>query len=154
MIHPQQLERLYQSYGFHVHKVPDSCSFRVFLYGRGEYFNNAEVVLLEQTSEFEKVCSELEDAGYSCRVKFYKSYEDAREQLFKGFFGADGVREQLKAAYQRFVSQQSDYLQAQYKYIQVPYRAIRPHKGRHETVVDALASALTESGPRDRKSVV
>ncbi len=148
MIHARQLERLYQSYGFSVHKVPGNPPFRVFLYGHGEYFNNAEVVLLEQTDEFDRVCTELEEAGYSYRVKYYESFDEAREELFKGFFGADGVREQLRTAYERFVTQQSDYLQAPYEYVHVPYRALRPYPGSYETVVDALASALTEPGPR------
>lgn len=121
MINQIELRAIYRKYGFDEKKTSYNGIF-VFTLKSG-HFHNADIVVLNNASNKEDVFEEFKKVGYACKFRFYESINDARQQLFNGFFSVESTRDRLKREYKSFtnsiISTYPD--NASYDYINTSY---------------------------------
>lgn len=119
----QSLQEIYKRYGFEMSRSYDNDQVLVFTIKNG-YFDNADIVKLSLEANPDLAFKQFTETGFACTIRSVSSLEQAEEQLFKGFFSIDSIRERLKSDYDRFtqsiVSPFS--LSAKYEYINAPYQ--------------------------------
>lgn len=115
----KQLDELYTRYGYEPKK---SKQTRVYLFTKSIY-NGADIVKTGSNEEAEQLQSEYAKSGYAVKIREYQSIEEAENTLFKDFFKADGVTQNLKRRYENFVQKLMNNLpeNAQYQYIKSAY---------------------------------
>ncbi len=116
MLSSENLINLYTRYGFE--KGPSSDQYLVFFSQTG-YFQNAEIVFLQDSSKLEKIKKdEYEEMGYSVRVRYFKDIVEVHDALFSGFFNTRISNNRLLREYDNFCKQQQDkLLGTNYEYV-------------------------------------
>jgi len=114
-----QLDELYNRYGYEAKK---GKSTRVYLFTKSIY-NGADIVKTGTDVEAEELQTEYAKAGYAVKIRDFKNIEDAESTLFKDFFKAEGVVQNLKKRYENFVHKLMTNLpeKADYTYIRSSY---------------------------------
>lgn len=113
----------YRRYGFVLARDDSKVGVLVFTLKTG-YFDNAEIVKLNDAAETENIFNDFTRAGYACTIRNAVSPDHAEKELFHGFFSVDSTRQRLLDDYKRF----SDNLvapygkAATYTYIKAPYQ--------------------------------
>ncbi|HCU46349.1 MAG TPA: hypothetical protein DF610_17290 [Sphingobacterium sp.] len=115
----KELDDLYIRYGYEPRK---NKSTRVYLFTKSIY-NGADIVKTGTDEEAEMLKKQYADSGYAVKVRNFKNVEEAEDLLFKDFFKADGVIQNLKRRYETFVGKLMNNLpeNAEYKYIRSSY---------------------------------
>jgi len=115
----KELEELYTRYGYEPKKVKGA---KVFLFTKSIY-NGADIVKTGTDEETEDLKLQLAKAGYAVKVRDYKNIKEAEDTLFKDFFKAEGVSQNLKRRYDYFVEKLMNNLpeMAGYTYIRSSY---------------------------------
>lgn len=118
----ENVVRVYSEYGFKCERKYLSDNVLVFTINNG-YFNNAEVVSLDESSCVDKVFRDYVAAGYACTKRDIRSSQDVEQALFKGFFFVESTRERLYSDYQKFTKSITSFYSsaAEYRYIDAPY---------------------------------
>ena len=119
MIDLKQLDDLYIRYGYEPRK---SKATRVYLFTKSIY-NGADIVKTGTEKEAEELKLQFASTGYAVKIRDFKTIEEAEDSLFKDFFKADGVIQNLKRRYETFVGKLMNNLpeNAEYKYIRSSY---------------------------------
>jgi len=114
-----QLDELYTRYGYESRKTK---STRVYLFTKSIY-NGADIVKTGTDEEAEELKAQYSKSGYAVKIRDFKDIEGAEDTLFKDFFKADGVIQNLKRKYENFVQKLMNNLpeNAQYTYIRSSY---------------------------------
>lgn len=117
-----KLRNIYKQYGFELAKSYELDDVLVFTLKAG-YFENADIVPLNENSNTENAFNEFQKIGFACTIRKIKSPDQAEIELFKGFFSVDSILQRLDNDYKKFtnniVAQYSD--TAIYTYINTPY---------------------------------
>ncbi|QDY51067.1 hypothetical protein DUW70_22330 [Stenotrophomonas maltophilia] len=118
----QEVIKAYKEYGFKCETKYAADGLWVFTLNNG-YFNNAEIVSMEDSSKVSEAFDQYTLSGYACTLRKIRSAHDVEAALFKGFFSVDSSRERLRSDYNKFTkSITSPYSSlAKYKYINAPY---------------------------------
>jgi len=105
MLSAEKVIDLYHIYGFE--DGPATEKYLVF-YSQQGYFQNAEIVVLDEELNDEYISKEEYEAlGYSVRIRRFSSIEQVHDVLFKGFFNVKNSNRKLKMEYDAFLAQQS-----------------------------------------------
>lgn len=112
----EDIIELYQSYSFELGASNDD--YVVFFNQKG-YFQNAEIVLLSEEYDKDKVDKVgYEELGYAVRIRSFNTLEEAHEALFSGFFNASITNKRLESEYEEFCVRQKNALMGiEYEYI-------------------------------------
>jgi hypothetical protein len=115
----QELDELYIRYGYEPRK---NKATRVYLFTKSIY-NGADIVKTGTDEEAEQLKKQYADSGYAVKIRSFRNIEEAEDFLFKDFFKADGVIQNLKRRYETFVGKLMDNLpeNAKYEYITSSY---------------------------------
>lgn len=115
----KELDDLYMRYGYEPRKTK---STRVYLFTKSIY-NGADIVKTGSNEEAEQLKLQYANSGYAVKIRDFQSIEEAEDSLFKDFFKADGVIQNLKRRYETFVGKLMNNLpeNAVYKYIRSSY---------------------------------
>lgn len=115
----EQLDALYIRYGY---EPRPNKSNRVYLFTKSIY-NGADIVKIKDTDEIDKLKEQYSKAGYAVKERYFSNIEEAEDALFRDFFKADGVIQNLKRRYDTFVQKLMTSLpeKAKYKYIRSSY---------------------------------
>jgi len=118
----QELDKLYQSYGFKkiASGYPNVAAYSL----QTGHFLNADIIPLQPITNLEKVRKEYVESGYACTIREYDSIEEADEDLFLGFFAAKSSRCRLNQEYQKYSGKISSKINLPYEYIPTPYEVI------------------------------
>jgi hypothetical protein len=114
-----ELDELYIRYGYEPRK---NKATRVYLFTKSIY-NGADIVKTGTEEEAEELRKQYAGSGYAVKVRDFKSIEEAEDFLFKDFFKADGVIQNLKRRYETFVGKLMNNLpdNVKYQYIRSSY---------------------------------
>jgi len=136
---------LYKRYGFEVINTNDEYII-VCTINNGHYYN-ADIVILNDTSNSEKIFTDYTKTGYACKIRKYTSIKDVSETLFKGFFSVNSSKERLEKSYTKFTSSlvSSFSENSKYSYINSNY-FINGETGCLD-VVSEITSRLSDSKP-------
>ncbi|MES2458053.1 MAG: hypothetical protein V4594_21020 [Bacteroidota bacterium] len=134
----QELDNLYVRYGYEPKK---SRPTRVYLFTKSIY-NGADIVKTGTAEEAETLKHQYAEAGYAVKIRDFKTIEEAEDSLFKDFFKADGVIQNLKRRYETFVGKLMNNLpeNAEYKYITSSYESTT-YKLDQDVVKTSLVNA-------------
>lgn len=147
-INGTDLDRLYELYGFKKRKSVDA-SVRVYTYRAG-YFNNADIVPLNEQATTDSDLEQYQRSGFACSVRSYHSLDDAERQLFDGFFAIKVTREKFELDDERFRKRQNDLLGVTYRYIPPPFFDVyRESKSQDTTtLIERVMGDLSSLGPK------
>lgn len=114
-----ELDELYTRYGYEPRKNKDH---RVYLFTKSIY-NGADIVKIGTDEEAEDLKNQYANLGYAVKIRTFNSIQDAEDTLFKDFFKADGVIQNLKRRYEFFVDKLMNNLpeKVNYTYIKSPF---------------------------------
>lgn len=115
----QLLDELYIRYGYEPRK---NNTTKVYLFTKSIY-NGADIVKTGTEEEAEELKQQYASLGYAVKVRNFKNIEHAEDVLFKDFFKAEGVIQNLKRRYETFVGKLMNNLpeNENYKYIRSSY---------------------------------
>lgn len=115
----EELDDLYIRYGYEPRKGHET---RVYLFTKSIY-NGADIVKTGTDEEAETLKNDYANLGYAVKIRTFSDIQDAEDILFKDFFKADGVIQNLKRRYEFFVEKLMDNLpeNAEYKFIKSSY---------------------------------
>jgi len=118
----RKLTEIYKTYGFELAKTYQNDKVLVFTLKTG-YFDNADIVPTDISSNAETAFNEFSAVGFACTVRSFLSPTQAEQQLFKGFFSVDSILARLDNDYQRFTRNIVSVFaeDAKYEYINAPY---------------------------------
>lgn len=116
----EEIKELYNLFGFNVYESTNE--YIIFQQNRG-YFNNVEIVIMSKTFNAASLKSELSEAGFAVKVKFFETIEKLHEDLFLGFFCINCAKEREKSNYNQFCEMQTKkkITGEEYKYIECNY---------------------------------
>lgn len=116
----EKIVELYTLFGFDVKDKQDE--FIVFQYNKS-YFNNIEIVILSDNSNYNNVKKQYEGIGFYVGIRKYTSLEDIHQQLFDGFFKLEYTKNKNMKAYTDFCKMQTGKrsFNEEYKYIECEY---------------------------------
>jgi hypothetical protein len=137
---------IYKRYGFILARIKANDEALVFTLKTG-YFDNAEIIKLEQSVSVNDLFTEFSAAGYACTVRNATTPEQAEEDLFNGFFSVTSTRSRLVDEYKRFTSALVKPYgeKAKYEYIKAPYH-INGKEGQ-KTPPEEVISRIEENKP-------
>ncbi|WP_374360383.1 hypothetical protein [Cloacibacterium sp.] len=140
----EELDVLYTRYGYEPKK---SRNTRVYLFTKSIY-NGADIIKLDNEGEAEKLRDEFSKSGYAVKIREFKTIEDAESTLFRDFFKADGVIQNLKKRYQNFVHKLMNNLpeNSNYKYIRSSYEYVK-YESNADDSSPIVIGADDESNP-------
>jgi hypothetical protein len=150
LLDPKALDTLYSMYGFEslVTGTPD---VRAYAFQRG-YFHNADIVPLTAGAHTEAVKQDLEQAGYSSRVRAFLSLQAAENALFDGFFATRSSINRLNQEHRKFISRLTSNLGGTYQYIESRYESEDAPKTEAsdggERLIPKIANLLVAPGAR------
>lgn len=118
-----QLISIYKEYGFRCEKKYLNKGVLIFTLNNG-YFNNAEIISLEDCDDSAEVFEQYTAAGYACTSRKASTAEGVEAALFKGFFFVDSTKDRLRSDYQKFTKSITSFYSsnAVYRYIDAPYQ--------------------------------
>lgn len=119
MLKKVDVVELYLKYGFELGE--ENEKYLVFLSQSG-YFQNAEIVILDEKLKEDSINKkEIEDIGYSVRVRKYSDINAVHDALFNGFFSTAVSNRKFNHTYTQFCEQQKNKLGNNYEYISGDY---------------------------------
>ena len=119
MLRKSEVEELYLKYGFELGE--ENEKYLVF-FSKSGYFQNAEIVILDEKAKEESINKkEMEDIGYSVRVRKYSDINAVHDALFNGFFSTTISNQKFNHTYTQFCEQQKNKLGNNYEYISGDY---------------------------------
>lgn len=141
-----KLINIYKEYGFRCEKKYLSKGVLVFTLNNG-YFNNAEIVSVEDDDVVADVFEEYTASGFACTLRKARSAEDVEAALFKGFFFVDSTKERLKSDYTKFTKAITSHYSATatYRYIDAPY--LVNEKVGDKPIAKEIVSRLQDERP-------
>ncbi|KNY30584.1 pentapeptide repeat-containing protein [Pseudobacteroides cellulosolvens] len=142
MINVDKLDKLYERYDFK--KSNQYADAIVYTHTNG-YFNNAEIVTLEEGIDVSDIIVRYQEAGFSCKNSYYTDIEEVHAQLFKGFFSVLRTRDKLKGEYYKYCQNQNIRLKFDYSYISCNY--FFDGKEQTDSVVSKILSIINSNGP-------
>ena len=115
----EKLDKLYIHYGY---EPRSNKTNKIYLFTKSIY-NGADIILNDNNDETEKLKEQYSKAGYAVKIRKFKDIFDAENTLFKDFFKAEGVINNLKRRYDGFVQKLMNNLpeNSKYKYIRSSY---------------------------------
>lgn len=118
----KELQQIYQRYGFEVARVYEAEEVIVFTLKTG-YFDNADIVPLNQAASTKRPFDDFSSSGYACTVREFLSAHQTEAELFKGFFSVSSILDRLEKDYRHFTSSivRPFADDARYEYINAPY---------------------------------
>lgn len=140
-----ELRKVYNAYGF-----KEECSVEegvaIFSIKAGHY-HNADIVVINHSSNVEKIFKEYTNLGYACQIKRYKNIKEVSLELFEGFFNISTTKSRFMRDYKSFtdsiVKIHSD--EAEYNFIQTKY--IVNDKAGELDVISEITEKLSENKP-------
>lgn len=146
----EQLDELYTRYGY---EPRVNGSNKVYLFTKSIY-NGADIVKIGSEEEAEKLRDQYSKSGYAVKVRQFKSIEEAEDTLFKDFFKADGVIQNLKRRYENFVQKLMHNLpeNSDYTYIRSSYEHAE-YKSHDDDTLPTNVSADDENNTLVKKIV-
>lgn len=119
MLRKSEVVELYLKYGFELGE--ENEKYLVF-FSQSGYFQNAEIVILDEKVEEDSINKkEIEDIGYSVRVRKYTDINAVHDALFNGFFSTTVSNRKFDHTYAQFCVQQKNKLGNNYEYISGDY---------------------------------
>lgn len=115
-----QLDSIYARYGYEPHKNHKAA--RVYLFTKSIY-SGADLIRLGTDEELDSLKKQYSELGYAVKIRNYNTLAEAEDVLFKDFFKADGVLNNLSRKYNLFIERVMDNLPdgATYEYIKSSY---------------------------------
>lgn len=115
----KELDELYIRYGY---EPRQNRATKVYLFTKSIY-NGADIVKTGTDGEAEELKKQYADLGYAVKVREFGNINDAEDILFKDFFKAEGVTQNLKRRYETFVGKLMNNLpeNERYQYIRSSY---------------------------------
>lgn len=141
----QSFDSLYLRYGYTINKRLTNNKIRVYTLNKGVYFG-ADIVVYNENEDCQSILKQLSDAGYACRLKVFKTIEEAENFLFESFFHSTLLIERLQNRYKNFTKSQSDILKAKYEYIPVSYLLENEEFKPEKNIIESVSSKLTSTG--------
>ena len=119
----QELISTYKRYGFNLAKDLSEIGILVFTLKYG-YFDNAEIVKLEESAETQNTLNDFSQAGFACKIRSPLSAQQMDEELFNAFFSVPSTRIRLLSEYEIFTSNLVKHYgsESSYEYIKGPYQ--------------------------------
>jgi hypothetical protein len=114
---------------------------------RGSYFINADIIKLRPHANPEKAISNLSSMGYACSVREYKSLDEAREQLFKGFFEYEISRDLTLTSYDEYCGKISKFIGCSYEYLPSKFFEYYAGEERGENIIDTILKDFGNEKP-------
>lgn len=141
-----QLINVYKEYGFRCEKKYLNKGVLVFTLNNG-YFNNAEIVSLEDSDDSAEVFEQYTASGYACTSRKASTAEGVEAALFKGFFFVDSTKDRLRSDYQKFTKSITSFYSANavYRYIDAPYQL--NGKSGDQPIAKEILSKLSNTKP-------
>lgn len=140
-----ELDIIYERYGFSVDKKGDDL--RVYVLRQG-YLYGADIVPLNDSTEFASIEEDYRQGGYATKVRKYGSAGEAALSLFDGFFSTTQNSERLHAYYRDFVQRRSRSLGSPYEYIPCPYSVAHEVQPTNADIIATILGAVQTPGPQ------
>ncbi len=144
MLNIEELDRLFEQYGYTIQERRDVC--RVYLLRQGMYYG-AEIVIFDE-SEQQELANEYSGAGFSVKRQHFRSIEEAEEYLFRGFFKTDVSRMEIESRYRDFAEKQvRPYGKDSgivYKYIQMPFSVFKDNYDEGTEGINLLSTIFQQ----------
>lgn len=142
-----QLDSLYGLYKFQILPIANK-NIRVYSF-TNKYFSNADVIVLKpvEKSALEEVSKQIEDLGFSVKVRDYKTIEEAEESLFDGFFDIERSNKMLKKSYEVYSQKIEKVLFGKYEYIKSEYTDIERSIIYRDDIVQKILQDIDTNGP-------
>lgn len=123
-----ELDALYIHYGYE--PKTNSKTNRVYLFTKSIY-NGADIIISGDSEEANRLKEQYSKSGYAVKLRDYKDIYEAENALFKDFFKADGVINNLKRRYEEFVGKLMNNLpeNSEYTYIRSSYEYSKYESG-------------------------
>lgn len=139
----QELDELYTRYGYELRRSDEN---RVYLFTKSIY-NGADIVKTGTTEEAEELKLQFAKAGYAVKIREFKTIQEAEDTLFKDFFKAEGVIQNLKKRYDYFVEKLMNKLpeNAKYSYIRSSYDFIEYGLDKDDTKTISIGAEDAEN---------
>lgn len=124
----KKLDELYIHYGYEPRTSSRTC--RVYLFTKSIY-NGADIVFSDDSGEANRLKEQYSKSGYAVKLRDFKDILEAENALFKDFFKADGVINNLKKRYEEFVKKLMNNLpeNSSYKYIRSSFDYVKYESG-------------------------
>lgn len=140
-----KFDSLYIRYGYELKKNQSTKEYRIYTLNKGVYFG-ADILYLDDELDLQPVLKQLSEAGYACRLKKFKSIEDAENFLFESFFHSTQLSQRLQNKYQVFKQSQSNLLKVEYEYIPVSYILENEEFKAKKNIITSVCNKLQEKG--------
>lgn len=137
---------VYKRYGFSLAKEYQKENALVFTLKTG-YFDNADIVPLDKDANLDKPFSDFTRLGFACTKRDIVTPQEAENQLFRGFFSVESIRQRLLDDYSRFTNSIVKLYSkhASYKYINAPY-TINGREGK-KSVPEEIIERISQHKP-------
>jgi hypothetical protein len=142
-----QLDNLYGLYKFQLLPIVNK-DIRVYSF-TNKYFSNADIIVLRQVPEqvLQNVAKQIEDLGFSVKIRDYKTLEEAEESLFDGFFDIERSNKLLAKSYEEYTQKIEKVLFGKYDYIKSEYTTIEDNVIHKGDIVQTILQTLKTTGP-------
>lgn len=141
----QDLDNLYRLFNF---KKIDTHDGNIIAYAhRGSYFINADIIKLRPNANPDKAISHLTEMGYACSVREYKSFDEAKEQLFKGFFEYSISRDLTLTSYHDYCGKISKFIGCSYEYLPSKFFEYYTGVERRENIIETILNDFGNEKP-------
>lgn len=140
-----ELRKIYETYGF---KEEFNAENGVAIFSiKAGHYHNADIVVLNESFDVDKIFKQYKDLGYACQIKNYNSISEVGKDLFEGFFNIATTKKRFLRDYSYFtesiVKIHSD--EAVYDFIKTRY--IVNNKLGESDVVSEITGRLNEEKP-------
>ncbi|GKW19591.1 hypothetical protein PEC302107_13200 [Pectobacterium araliae] len=145
MLKKNKLTEIYKKFGF-TEEYSDDENIAVYSIKTGHY-HNADILPLIDGVDVSKTFEQYKQLNYACQTRNYKTYEEAHEELFHGFFSVESTKERLIKDYTSFTDAivKVHSPTASYSYINSKYH-INGIAGE-TTVVTEILNRINDSRP-------
>ena len=143
---PHQLDNLYKKYGFNRIITPKDYQVRAYSLRTG-YFLNADIVNFGSVEDAEKAKRNLEENGFACTIRNYKTIEEANKLLFDGFFATESHKKRLGLEYKKFQEKSSKAIHGSYEYISARFTSSKELETPQIEIIKYISELLSKDGP-------
>lgn len=138
---------LFERYGFKQNYSSNTDSHAVFAIRSG-YFHQAEILIFDpnDSAAIKATRQSLEDSGFACSSRAYRSCAELEERLFRGFFGVEDSQIRHHQHYDTFVKKVERVIGGPYNYIDAPFYR-DDELSRDTSIVDTILAELSSHEP-------
>jgi hypothetical protein len=140
-----QIDQLYQRYGYEIQLKLSSEKVRVYTLKKGVYFG-ADIIYFDKLINHDSLIKQLSDSGFACRLKHFNKIEDAENFLFDSFFHSSQLNQRLLNKYNSFTTNQTQLINVQYEYIPVSYILENEEYNATKNLIDSILSKINSVG--------